>query len=171
MLRFNATEALFDNFELSGDYILIQQIIKATTSIISFVGIGGNILTFLTVEKIAKKHGERSGTELMKWLSVVDLVSLVQRGPIIAAMSLFEPNLRNKFAIFCQGVAYYARVVSMTCKYYLLSIPRLRCHPEVTSNQTKSNAYGVFPNQNCRVWDLVRVHNSMTRGHFGLGMV
>ena len=49
--------------------------------------------------------------------------------------------------------------------------PRLRCHPEVTSDQTKSNAHGVFPDQNYRVWDLVRAHNSMIRGQFGLGMV
>ena len=34
-------------------------------------------------------------------------------------------------------------------------LPRLRCHPEVTSDQTKSNAHGVFPDQNYRVWDLV----------------
>ena len=40
-----------------------------------------------------------------------------------------------------------------------------------TSDQTKSNAHGVFPDQNCRVWDLVPAHNSMIRGHFGLGMV
>ena len=51
------------------------------------------------------------------------------------------------------------------------SLPRLRCHPEVTSDQTKSNAHGVFPDQNYRVWDLVPAHNSMIRGHFGLGMV
>ena len=49
--------------------------------------------------------------------------------------------------------------------------PRLRCHPEVISDQTKSNAHGVFPDQNYRVWDLVPAHNSMIRGHFGLGMV
>ena len=49
--------------------------------------------------------------------------------------------------------------------------PRLRCHPELTSDQTKSSADGVFPDQNYRVWDLVRAHNSMIRGHFGLGMV
>ena len=49
------------------------------------------------------------------------------------------------------------------------SNPRLRCHPEVTSDQT--NAHGVFPDQNYIVWDLVPAHNSMIRGHFGLGMV
>ena len=49
--------------------------------------------------------------------------------------------------------------------------PRLRCHPEVASDQTKSNTHGVFPDQNYRVWDLVRAHNSMIRGQFGLGMV
>ena len=41
----------------------------------------------------------------------------------------------------------------------------------MTSDQTKSNAHGVFPDQNYRVWDLVPAHNSMIRGHFGLGMV
>ena len=51
------------------------------------------------------------------------------------------------------------------------TVPRLRCHPELTSDQTKSNAHGVFPDQNYRVWDLVPAHNSMIRGHFGLGMV
>ena len=56
-------------------------------------------------------------------------------------------------------------------KQLIRSIPRLRCHPEVTSDQTKSNAHGVFPDQNYRVWDLVPAHNSMIRGHFGLGMV
>ena len=50
-------------------------------------------------------------------------------------------------------------------------MPRLRCHPEVTSDQTKSNAHGVFPDQNYRVWDFVPAHNSMIRSHFGLGMV
>ena len=55
--------------------------------------------------------------------------------------------------------------------FFILSLPRLRCHPEVTSDQTKSNAHGVFPDQNYRVWDLVPPHNSMIRGHFGLGMV
>ena len=34
-----------------------------------------------------------------------------------------------------------------------------------------SPAHGVFPDRNYRVWDLVRAHNSMIRGHFGLGMV
>ena len=47
----------------------------------------------------------------------------------------------------------------------------MRCHPEVTSDQTKSNAHVVFPDQNYRVWDLDRAHNGMIRGHFGLGMV
>ena len=47
----------------------------------------------------------------------------------------------------------------------------LRCHREVTSNHIKSNAHGAFPDRNYRVWDLVRAHNSMIRGHFGLEMV
>ena len=57
------------------------------------------------------------------------------------------------------------------CSHNSKAIPRLRSHPEVTSDQTKSNAHGVFPDQNYRVWDLVPAHNSMIRGHFGLGMV
>ena len=52
-----------------------------------------------------------------------------------------------------------------------LPLPRVRCHPEVTSDQTKSSAHGVFSDQNYRVWNLVPAHNSMIRGHFGLGMV
>ena len=48
--------------------------------------------------------------------------------------------------------------------------PRLRRHPEVTPDQTKSNAHSVFPEKKYRVWDLVRAHNGMIRGHFGLGM-
>ena len=47
----------------------------------------------------------------------------------------------------------------------------MRCHPELTSDQIKSNSHGVFPDQNYRVWDLVLAHISMIRGHFGLGMV
>ena len=48
---------------------------------------------------------------------------------------------------------------------------RLTCHPEVICDQTKSNAHRVFSDQNYRIWDLVRAHLSMIRGHFGLGMV
>ena len=59
----------------------------------------------------------------------------------------------------------------LSCYICCSWLPRLRCHPEVTSDQTKSNAHGVFPDQNYRVWDLVPAHNSMVRGHFGLGMV
>ena len=48
---------------------------------------------------------------------------------------------------------------------------RFRCISEVTSHLTKANADGVFTEQNYRVWDLFRAHNSMIRGHFNLGMV
>ena len=34
-----------------------------------------------------------------------------------------------------------------------------------------SNAHGEFPDKNYKFWDLVPVHNSMIRGHFGLRMV
>ena len=47
-----------------------------------------------------------------------------------------------------------------------------------SSDHTNSNAHGVFPDLvyrvywfNYRVWYLVRAHNSLIRGHFGLGMV
>ena len=50
-------------------------------------------------------------------------------------------------------------------------VSRLRCHPEVTSDHTKSNAHGVFPDENYRVWDLFRAHSSMIRGNFGLRSV
>ena len=43
---------------------------------------------------------------------------------------------------------------------------RLWCNPVVNSDQTKSNTHGVFPDQNYRVWDLIRVRNSMISGHF-----
>ena len=41
------------------------------------------------------------------------------------------------------------QAVAKTCT------PKLRCHPEVTSDQTMFNAHGVFPDQNYRVWDFV----------------
>ena len=55
--------------------------------------------------------------------------------------------------------------VSFTCTL----LPRLRSHPEATSDQTKYNAHNVFPDPNYRVWELVRAHKSMIRGHFGRG--
>ena len=37
--------------------------------------------------------------------------------------------------------------------------------------RTNSNARGVFPDRNCRVWGMVRAHNSLIRVDFGQGMV
>ena len=51
------------------------------------------------------------------------------------------------------------------------SPPRLRCHPEVISDHPKSNAHGVFPDHNYRVWVLVPDGNSLIRGQFRMGMV
>ena len=48
-------------------------------------------------------------------------------------------------------------------------LARLRSHPEMTSDQTKSNAHGVFPDQNNRVWVLVPDGNGLIRGHFRMG--
>ena len=36
--------------------------------------------------------------------------------------------------------------------------------------RSNSNAHGVFPDHNYRVWELVRAHNSMIKGHFDLGI-
>ena len=49
--------------------------------------------------------------------------------------------------------------------------PRLRCHPEVTSDHPKFNAHGVFPDHNYRVWVLVPDGNSLIRGQLRMGMV
>ena len=58
--------------------------------------------------------------------------------------------------------------------------PRLRCHPEVTPDQTNSKAHGVFPDQitGSGFWfERTKVQRSlwsgdgMIRGHFRIGMV
>ena len=49
------------------------------------------------------------------------------------------------------------------------SVPRLRCHPEVTSDHPKFNAHGVFSDHNYRVWVLVPDGNSLIRGQPGPG--
>ena len=85
-------------------------------------------------------------------------------------MTLFICDVSNT-AFFCCAVDFRHLPDLKKLFTFDTTSPRLRCHPEVTSDQTKSNAHGVFPDQNCRVWDLVPAHNSMIRGHFGLGMV
>ena len=102
-------------------------------------------------------------------LSFIASWSLVQQrafGVDVFFVSDYDRNIRPGAL---EGSKYLMFLTSSIEPF--MSQPRLRCHPEVTSDQTKSNAHSVFPDQNYRVWDLVPAHNSMIRGHFGLGMV